>query len=149
MNVVAMIGNVASEPELRHTPAGRAVCSFRLAISRPGGEQADFFTIVAWERQAEVCNEYLHKGRRVGVEGRLHHSTWETDDGKRSKVEIVAQRVQLLGPPSQADATPHDDAPDSIGATMADDGASDFGGEPNDKREKKNGRKAEPPVLVV
>jgi single-strand DNA-binding protein len=106
MNVVALIGNVASDPELRYTASGRAVCTFRMAVSRPGGEQADFFTIVAWERQAEVCGEYITTGRRVGVEGRLHYSTWSTDDGaKRSKIEIVATRVQLLGPrPATADA---------------------------------------------
>ena len=102
MNLVAVIGNLASDPELRHTPAGRAVCTFRVAVSRPGGESADFFTVVAWEKQAEVCSEYLVKGRRVGVEGRLHHSTWETDGARRSKVEIVASRVQLLGPPRTA-----------------------------------------------
>ena len=99
MNVVALIGNVAADPELRHTPSGRAVCSFRIAVSRPGGEQADFFTVVACERQAEVCQEYLSKGRRVSIEGRIHTSSWDTDDGEsRSKVEIVASRVQLLGP---------------------------------------------------
>jgi len=103
MNVVAVIGNVAAQPELRYTPAGKAVCSFRLAVSRPGGEQADFFTIVAWERQAEVCNEYLTIGRRVGVEGRLHHSTWEADEKRRSKVEIIAHRVQLLGAPRRVE----------------------------------------------
>lgn len=102
MNLVAIIGNLTSDPELRYTPTGRAVCTFRVAVSRPGGEHADFFNVVAWERQAEVCSEYLVKGRRVGVEGRLHHTTWEVEDGKRSKVEIVASRVQLLGQPRAA-----------------------------------------------
>jgi len=99
MNLVCVIGNVAAAPELRYTDAGRAVCSFRIAVSRPGGEQADFFGVVAWERQAEVCAEYLSVGRRVGIEGRLHHSSWESEGEKRSKVEIVANRVQLLGGP--------------------------------------------------
>ncbi len=97
MNLVAVIGNLATPPELRYTPAGRAVCSFRLAVSRPGGEQADFFDVVAWERQAEVCNEYLAVGRRVAVEGRLHHVVWEHEAGRRSRVEVVAHRVQMLG----------------------------------------------------
>lgn len=109
MNMVAIIGNVASEPELRETASGRKVCSFRLAVSRPGGDEADFFTIVAWERQAEVCAEYLSVGRRVGVEGRLHHSTWETEDGKRSKVEVVAHRVQMLG--ARKDAEQKEESP--------------------------------------
>lgn len=102
MNLVALIGNLASDPELRYTPNGRAVCTFRLAVSRPGGEQADFFNVVAWERQAEVCHEYLEKGRRVGVDGRLHHSTWQVDGEPRSKVEVIASRVQMLGGPRPA-----------------------------------------------
>jgi single-strand DNA-binding protein len=98
MNVVALIGNLASDPELRHTAAGKAVCNFRIAVSRGGGDTADFFSIVTWDRQAEIANEYLSKGRRVGIEGRMQHRTWETDSGdKRSAVEIVAHRVTLLG----------------------------------------------------
>ena len=99
MNVTVLVGNLATDPELRHTSGGRAVCTFRLAVSRPGGSEADFFTVVAWERQAEVCKEYLTIGRRVAVEGRLHHSTWEVEDGKRSKVEVIAHRVEMLGGP--------------------------------------------------
>jgi len=99
MNLVCVIGNVAAAPELRHTAAGRAVCSFRVAVSRPGSADADFFDVVTWERQAEVCAEYLSVGRRVGIEGRLHHSSWESEGERRSKVEIVAHRVELLGGP--------------------------------------------------
>ncbi len=97
MNLVALIGNVATAPELRYTTSGKAVCSFRMAVSRPGGDQADFVSITTWERQAEVCDRYLEIGRRVGIEGRLHHSTWESKEGRRSTVEVVAHRVQLLG----------------------------------------------------
>lgn len=102
MNIVALVGNVASEPELRQTTGGRAVCTFRLAVSRVGAEQADFFTIVAWERQAEVCGQYLGIGRRIAVDGRLHHTSWEADGARRSRVEVVAHRVELLGKPRQA-----------------------------------------------
>ncbi|MCW2926300.1 MAG: single-strand binding protein [Thermoleophilia bacterium] len=98
MNMVALVGNLATDPELRETSGGRKVCSFRLAVSRPGNKEADFLTVVTWERQAEVCNEYLKVGRRVSIEGRLHHSVWEAEDKtRRSKVEIVAHRVGLLG----------------------------------------------------
>ena len=99
MNVVALIGNVSAGPELRYTPSGRAVCTFRIAVARSGGGDADFFTIVAWERQAEVCAEYLTVGRRVGIEGRLHHVVVPDthEDETRSRVEVVANRVQLLG----------------------------------------------------
>lgn len=99
MNIVALVGNLATDPELRQTSGGRAVCTFRLAVSRPGGEEADFFTVVTWERQAEVCAQYLGVGRRVAVEGRLHHSTWTVEEQRRSKVEVVAHRVEMLGKP--------------------------------------------------
>lgn len=103
MNLVALIGNVASEPELRHTASGRAVCTFRLAVSRPGGEDADFFTVVTWERQAEIAERYCYVGRRLGIEGRLHQKqTFDhnADGDKRSdKTEIIAHRIQLLGSP--------------------------------------------------
>jgi len=106
MNIVVLIGNLASEPELRHTPAGKAVCEFRIAVSR-GKDEADFFSIVTWERQAELCAEYIAKGSKVGVEGRLLHSTWEKDGAKRSKIEVVAHRVNFLG--SKRDA--HEEIP--------------------------------------
>lgn len=113
MNVVALIGNLATEPDLRHTANGRAVCEFRVAVARPGGDHADFFTVVAWERQAEICAEYLTKGRRVAVEGRLHHSSWQAPDGgRRSKVEVVATRVSMLG------ARPRQDPPAEVAAPL-------------------------------
>ena len=100
MNIVALVGHVASDPEVRETSGGRAVCTFRLAISRVGKDAgADFLTVVAWEKQALVCKEYVRTGRRVAVDGRLHHSTWEVEGQKRSKVEVVAHRVELLGRP--------------------------------------------------
>ena len=105
MNLVALVGNLATDPETRHTADGRAICTFRLAVSRANdGNEADFFTVVTWQKQAEVCARYLSVGRRVAIDGRLHHSTWqvEGDDGettRRSKVEVVAHRVELLGGP--------------------------------------------------
>jgi single-strand DNA-binding protein len=106
MNIVALVGNLATDPELRTTPGGKAVCTFRLAVSRAGGSEADFFTIVAWERQAEVCKEYLAIGRRIAVSGRLHHSSWDTEDGRRSRVEVIAHNVEMLGKPRRSDPTP-------------------------------------------
>ena len=120
MNIVALVGNLATDPELRHTAAGKAVCTFRMAVSRSVPNEADFFTVVAWERQAEVCKEYLAGGRRVAIDGRLHHSVWEVDGAegepkqRRSKVEVVAHRVELLGggprKESQVDDVITDDA---------------------------------------
>jgi len=105
MNIVALVGHLATDPELRHTAAGKPVCTFRIAISRSAPNEADFFTVVAWERQAEVCSEYLTVGRRVAIDGRLHHATWEVegaegaDKQRRSKVEVIAHRVELLDGP--------------------------------------------------
>lgn len=97
MNIVAVVGNVASEPELRHTPQGRAICTFRVAVSRPGGEEADFFTVAARERQAEVCQQFLTIGRRVSVEGCMHCRVLDGEP-QRTSVEIVASRIELLSP---------------------------------------------------
>lgn len=95
MNIVALIGNVASDPALTYTTNGKAVCTFRIAVSRPGGEDADFFTIASFDRQAEVCNEYLSIGRRIAVEGRMHYA--DRDGSGDHRVEVVANRVELLG----------------------------------------------------
>lgn len=111
MNMVALVGNLATDPELRETSGGRAVCTFRIAVSRAPGNEADFFTVVAWERQAEVCKQYLSIGRRVAIDGRLHHSTWtvEGEEGsepvRRSKVEVIAHRVEMLGGPRKEQPT--------------------------------------------
>ncbi len=104
LNRVFIIGNLTMDPELRFTPSGTAVANLRVAVNhRYQGtsgdwvEEASFFTVVAWGRQAEVANEYLRKGRPVLIEGRLRSRSWETSDGqKRSTVEIVASRVQFL-----------------------------------------------------
>ncbi len=127
MNCVALIGNVATEPELKKTPSGRSVCSFRFAVSRPGGDQADFFTVVTWERQAEVVAQYAGIGRRIAVEGRLHHSTWQVEGQRHSRVEIVASRVQLLSA-RRATVEPVDEAQDvatSVASVSHDSGVPD------------------------
>jgi single-strand DNA-binding protein len=98
MNIVAIVGNAATDPDLRHTSNGRAVSTFRIAVSRQSADQADFFDVVCWERQAEVIKQYVTIGRRLSVEGRLRHTSWEDDKGRHSRVEIVAHRIQLLGP---------------------------------------------------
>lgn len=107
LNKVLVIGNLTMDPELRFTPNGAAVANLRMAVNHrypdnAGGwvEEASFFTVVAWGRQAEVCNEYLKKGSPILIEGRLRSRSWETPEGqKRSTVEIVASRVQFLSRP--------------------------------------------------
>jgi single-strand DNA-binding protein len=102
MNVVTLIGNVATDVELRAVGEEQKVASFLLAVDRPGDKGADFVRVCAWNRQAETCARHLGKGRRVAVDGRLRSRSWEEPDGKRrSAVEVSANRVEFLdGPPS-------------------------------------------------
>jgi len=98
MNVVALVGNLATEVELREVGTDKKVADFVLAIDRPGKEAgADFVRVSAWDRQAEACAGYLSKGRRVAVDGRLRSRSWEEDGKRRSAVDIVASRVEFLG----------------------------------------------------
>lgn len=100
MNVVTLIGNLATDVDLRELEGDKRVASFLLAVDRPGSETADFLRISAWNKQAEVCARYLTKGKRVAVDGRLRSRSWEDAEGKRrSAVEVVANSVQFLSPP--------------------------------------------------
>ena len=102
MNSVVLIGRMVADPELKYTPSGVAVCSFRIAIDRrfkseSGEKQADFINIVAWRQSAEFAANYLGKGRLVAVQGRLQTRSWVQQDGqKRSTVEVVADSLQGL-----------------------------------------------------
>jgi single-strand DNA-binding protein len=101
VNVVTLIGNLATDIDLREIGDGKKVASFLLAVDRPSGDEADFVGITVWERQAEACAAYLSKGRRVAVDGRLRSRSWETPTGeKRRAVEVVAHRVDFLDPPA-------------------------------------------------
>jgi len=98
MNVVTLIGNLATEVEVREIGPEKKVASFVLAVDRATRERgADFVTVSAWDRQAELCAEYLGKGRRIAVDGRLKSRSWEEDGKRRSAIEVVARRVEFLG----------------------------------------------------
>jgi single-strand DNA-binding protein len=100
MNMVILIGNLASDVELREFGEEKRLATFRLAVDRGGkNDEADFFRIAVWDRQAQLCADYLAKGRKVGLEGRLRYRTWEDEGQKRSSVEVVAHRVEFLSPP--------------------------------------------------
>lgn len=112
LNKVFLIGNLTRDPELRYTPSGLAVVNLRLAVNRRykdrNGEQKEevcFVTVTAWDKQAEVCNQYLQKGKPVFIEGRLQSRSWETADGqKRNVLDIRAERIQFLGSAKSAGA---------------------------------------------
>jgi single-strand DNA-binding protein len=102
MNTVSLIGNLATDVEVRDVGEEKKVASFLLAVDRGGREAgADFVWISAWDRQAELCGEYLAKGRRVAVEGRLHSRTWEQDGARRDAIDVVARRIDFLRGPSR------------------------------------------------
>ncbi len=105
MNKIIVIGNLGRDPEMRYTPSGQSVTSFSIASNRryttASGEQreeTEWFNVNAWGRMAELCNQYLTKGRQVYVEGRLHSRTYEGRDGQMRFVnEINLTDVQFLG----------------------------------------------------
>ncbi len=121
LNKIMVIGNLGTDPEMRFTPSGSQVTSFRLAATwnytTSEGErkqETEWFTVTTWGKQAETCNQFLAKGRRAYVEGRLRTSSWEGQDGqKRFKTEIVADRVIFLDRPG---AAPLPDETEELGA---------------------------------
>jgi single-strand DNA-binding protein len=112
MNKVLVIGNVGNDPEMRYTPSGAAVTSFNVATNRryttASGEQreeTEWFTVKAWTRLAETCNQYVTKGMKVYVEGRLNSRPWIDRDGQaRAGNEISATEVTFLDSRASADA---------------------------------------------
>lgn len=98
-NVVLISGRLGADPEMKTTPQGKAVCSFRLAMdSFKRDAPAEWITVVAWEKTAEFVGQYLGKGRKALVEGRLQVREWEDRETgkKRSVVEVVAMRVEFM-----------------------------------------------------
>ena len=113
LNKVMLIGNVGVDPEMRYTANGSAVTTFRLACSRTytgqDGERKDeteWFSVVTWNKLAETCSQYLQKGRRAYVEGRMQTRSWEGPDGQRRyRTEVIANTVLFLDR-AQAAAVP-------------------------------------------
>jgi len=105
LNKVLLMGNLTRDPELRYAPNGTAVTTFTIAMSRAFNtatgdkkEEVCYVRVVCWAKLAQICSEYLFKGRPVFVEGRLQSRSWQAQDGtKRNTLEVVAQNVQFLG----------------------------------------------------
>ncbi|MFH1062588.1 MAG: single-stranded DNA-binding protein [Candidatus Omnitrophota bacterium] len=105
LNKVLLMGNLTRDPELRYAPSGTAVTTFTIAMSRAfnstAGEKKEdvcYVRVVCWAKLAQICSEYLFKGRPVFVEGRLQSRSWQAPDGaKRNTMEVVAQNIQFLG----------------------------------------------------
>ena len=134
LNQILLIGNAGTDPEIRYTPSGKPVTNFRLAVSNKWRDQngewtedTEWFTVTAWERQAESVNQYLAKGRRVFVDGRLSTRQYTSNSGEaRTSLEVRAFRVVFLDSPSGesagADAPPgaQSYSPVSSGASGSD-----------------------------
>lgn len=102
INQVILMGRLTRDPEVRTTSTGKTITSFSLAVDRGGqDDQADFFDVTAWEKLGELVSQYLSKGRRCLVQGRLRQDSWDDKESgkKRSKVEVVATDVTFLDGP--------------------------------------------------
>lgn len=134
LNKVMIIGNVGRDPEMRYLQDGTPMTSFSVATSRawttPDGdrrEETDWFNVVAWRKLAETCNQFVTKGRKVYIEGRLQTRSWEGQDGqKHYRTEVIAQTMILLDRRPGGAGAPTDDfsqrpAPDAEGPIEPDD----------------------------
>ena len=132
------IGRLTRDAELKYTSGGMAVCKFAIALNRrikkgdSWEDEANFVDIVLWGKSGESLNAYLVKGKQVAVKGELHQNRWEQDGQPRSKIEIVASNVQLLGGKSEghADAPPPSTPPRTPASAGADDVPPDFVDDP-------------------
>ena len=126
VNQVTLMGNLTRDPEVRQTPTGQSVCNFSLALNRAykdksdqWQEATDYIDVVAWGPLGERVAQYLSKGRRALVQGRLQSRSWEQDGVKRNKVEVLASDVTFL-----------DGRGDEAGSSS--EGGSSYGGNSND-----------------
>ncbi len=107
MNSVHLTGRLCSEVTLSER-SDTQVASIRLAVQRPRGKDgedkgADYVDVTAFGTQAQVCAKYLSKGRKIAVDGHLHHSEWDSENGRRQKLEVIARNVEFLDSPKQTD----------------------------------------------
>lgn len=112
LNVVAIVGRLARDPEMRQTTTGKNVASFRIACDRGrkdanGQSQADWFDVVAWGRTAEFVCKYFQKGSLIVIDGRLQSRKYQDKDGNnRTAIEIVANNINFAGPKNQNSGEP-------------------------------------------
>jgi len=125
-----IIGNLGRDPEMRYTPSGKAVTNFSVAVSRKWTdrdgqkqEKTTWFRVAAWDKLAEICNQYLKKGSQVMVEGEIEAKAYESQDGSiRATLELTAREVKFLGSASnQGVQTSNEPETDLFGPTSDDD----------------------------
>jgi single-strand DNA-binding protein len=126
VNKVILVGNLGADPQIRYTPQGTAVVNFSLAtterFTNKNGEKesrTEWHRIVAWGRLAEICNEYLKKGKQIYVEGRIQTRQWDDKDGnKKFTTEIIANNMVMLGRAGDAGDVPAQEFPADEEATQ-------------------------------
>jgi single-strand DNA-binding protein len=132
VNKVILVGNLGADPTMRYTPSGTAVANFNIAtterFTNRGGERdsrTEWHRVVAWGRLAEICNQYLKKGKQIYVEGRLQTRNWEDQSGnKRYTTEVIANNMVMLGRVGESTDMPDQDfPPDDFQQTPNGDGA--------------------------
>jgi single-strand DNA-binding protein len=125
LNKVQMTGRLGADPEMRYTAQGHAVTTFRAASNRSwrtaegeAHEDTEWFRVVAWNKLAEICNQWLSKGSRVYVEGRMQTRQWQDQEGQtRYQTEVIAIDIIILDSRRDGTPAPQDDAPVAIDAT--------------------------------
>jgi len=147
LNRAQIIGNVTRDPEMRYTPNGQAVCSFGVATNRRwrdkdgnNQEQTEFHNVVCWQKVAEIISQYVKKGNRIYIEGRLQTRQWEGQDGtKRNRTEIVMEDFVFLTPKGSSGSSTASSTPTDLG-----EGVDEFPvkEKSDDKQPKKPARNA-------
>lgn len=126
VNKVILVGNLGADPTMRYTPSGTAVANFNVAtterFTNRNGERdsrTEWHRVVAWGRLAEICNQYLKKGKQIYIEGRLQTRNWEDQSGnKRYTTEVVANNMVMLGRAGETEDMPPQDFPPDDFADM-------------------------------
>lgn len=107
LNVVALVGRITADPELRSTPNGTNVCAFCIAVDEGKDKEASFFDCVAWRHTAEFISKYFQKGSAIAISGSLHQRRWDDKEGrKRSTVEITVSEASFAGSKEKAEQAP-------------------------------------------
>ena len=142
MNKVFLSGNLTRDPEIRYTQSGKAYARMGIAVNRPYSKEkvTDFFNLTAWDKTAEFCGRYLHKGSRVLVEGRLQTNSYENKDGvKVNAVDISIDNIEFADNKRSASGDDNNSAPANNNyqerrqpAPPKKNNYDDFGGEPID-----------------
>lgn len=130
MNKVILIGRLVADPEIRYTQSGKAVASYRLAVDRPfkqdGQQEADFINCVAWGKAGEFAGNYLHKGTKIAIEGRIQTGSYEKDGVKHYTTDIVVDRHEFCESRSSGQAATANSNAGQAFTDMDDDGDLPF-----------------------